>query len=77
MVAKERRDILRRLNAYDSGPTEDGRRATREVAIREGHRDRGCTEVGAPPSRISVGHVRSYSRFPITNFGEHPFHALR
>ena len=33
MDAKRRTDILQRLSAYDSGPTEDDRRATREAAI--------------------------------------------
>jgi hypothetical protein len=46
MVAKERRDILQRLNTYDSGSTEDDRRATREVAIERAIEAEGALKWG-------------------------------
>ena len=33
MSARQRRELLQRLNALDSGPTEDDRRAEREARI--------------------------------------------
>jgi hypothetical protein len=46
MIAKKRRDLLQRLNAYDSGSTEDDRRATREVAIERAIETEGALKWG-------------------------------
>ncbi len=35
MSARQRRELLERLNALDAGPTEDDRRAEREARIRQ------------------------------------------
>jgi hypothetical protein len=35
MSARQRRELLRRLNTLDPGPTEDDRRAEREARIRK------------------------------------------
>ena len=35
MSARQRRELLERLNTLDTGPTEDDRRAEREARIRE------------------------------------------
>ena len=35
MSARQRREILERLNTLDAGPTEDDRRAEREARIRK------------------------------------------
>ncbi len=46
MIAKERRDLLQWLNAYDSGPTEDDLRAAREVAIERALETEGALKWG-------------------------------
>jgi hypothetical protein len=46
MDAERRSDILQRLNAYDSGPTEDDRRATREAAIEQAIETEGALKWG-------------------------------
>ena len=35
MSARQRRELLERLNTLDAGPTQDDRRAEREVRIRQ------------------------------------------
>jgi hypothetical protein len=35
MSARRRREILKRLNTLDAGPTEDDRRAEREATLRK------------------------------------------
>ena len=44
--ANRHREILQRLNAYDSGPTEDDRRATREAAIERAIETEGALKWG-------------------------------
>ena len=46
MDVERRRDILQRLNAYDSGPTEDDRRAAREAVIERAIETEGALKWG-------------------------------
>jgi hypothetical protein len=51
MSARQRRELLQRLNALDSGPTEDDRRAERKAAINKAVQ----TEEALKWGRVSAG----------------------
>ena len=51
MSAKQREELLERLNTLDAGPTEDERRAEREVRIRQAVQ----TEEALKWGRVSAG----------------------
>jgi hypothetical protein len=51
MSARQRRELLQRLNALDSGPTEDDRRAEREATISKAVQ----TEEALKWGRVSAG----------------------
>jgi hypothetical protein len=54
MRARQRRELLQRLNTLDPGPTEDDRRAEREARIRKAVQTAealaGASSVGVPPT---------------------------
>jgi hypothetical protein len=51
MSARQRRELLQRLNALDSGPTEDDRRAERKATINKAVQ----TEEALKWGRVSAG----------------------
>jgi hypothetical protein len=51
MSARQRRELLQRLNTLDSGPTEDDRRAEREATISKAVQ----TEEALKWGRVSAG----------------------
>ncbi len=62
MSARQRRELLERLNILDAGPTEDERRAEREATIRQAVQ---TVEAQAREGRSAAGLWGFFGRVPI------------